>query len=91
MQANEELSRGMRVTSFMMLQAEGNLSKLTAENVSVARLNMNFITYVVDPLWRTLAEFFPELQECIVNMESNHRAWKATVDRAAKKSRVVLK
>jgi hypothetical protein len=89
MQANEELSRGMPVTSFMALQMEGNLSKLTPENVAVAKLNFNFINYVVEPLWRTLAEFFPELQECIVNLKGNQRAWQAIVDRAThNKSRI---
>ena len=59
-QANAERKAGLPVSGFMDIQG-----KLNVFNVEVAKLNFNFISYVVEPLWSTYVDFFPELQPCL--------------------------
>jgi hypothetical protein len=36
-----------------------------------AKMEVNFIDYIVMPLWSRLQEVFPELQPCLANIHSN--------------------
>jgi hypothetical protein len=36
-----------------------------------AKMEVNFIDYIVLPLWTRLQEVFPELETCITNIHTN--------------------
>ena len=55
---------------------------LEVSNKNVAKLNLGFINYVVEPLWKSLADFFPELKVCTDNLAENKEAWQAVIKKA---------
>ncbi len=49
-----------------------------------ARLNLNFINYIVEPLWRILAQdYLPHLQQNMAHIQANIRFWQSVIDRKA--------
>ena len=47
----------------------------TIDTDSQARLNINFIDFVVFPLYKVLLNMFPSLKFAITNMKSNRKTW----------------
>jgi hypothetical protein len=74
-QVAQERKLKLNVTQFMAVRGD-----IEYQNPNVAKLNYNFIGYVVEPLWRTFTDFFPELNECMENLESNRKWWKGIMD-----------
>lgn len=61
-QAAEESKLGLPVAPFMQ-----NLSN----GVHRAKLQVNFITFVLEPYWKAVVRLFPALKVCIDNLQSN--------------------
>ena len=65
-QADRERELGLPVTAFMLgLDNE----------VSIAKLQLGFLDYVVGPLWKAVSELFPETAECHENLKANRERW----------------
>eukprot|EP00002_Diphylleia_rotans_P033211 TRINITY_DN7036_c0_g1_i7.p1 TRINITY_DN7036_c0_g1~~TRINITY_DN7036_c0_g1_i7.p1 ORF type:complete len:1022 (+),score=237.43 TRINITY_DN7036_c0_g1_i7:67-3132(+) len=64
-QALKEKEQSLPVASFME----------KGDEISKANLNLNFIKYVVNPLWTRLAQLFPSLRRCLDQMEANIASW----------------
>jgi hypothetical protein len=76
-QTDDEKARGLDVTPFMDI-----IGPIAASNKNVAKLNLGFINYVVEPLWNSLADFFPELKVCTDNLKENKDVWQAVITKA---------
>jgi hypothetical protein len=51
--------------------------------LSIAKLQVGFIDYVVAPLWTALGSFLPELGSAVECMARNRATWKAIADGSA--------
>eukprot|EP00742_Colponemidia_sp_Colp-10_P004460 GILJ01004761.1.p1 GENE.GILJ01004761.1~~GILJ01004761.1.p1 ORF type:complete len:1147 (+),score=188.32 GILJ01004761.1:454-3441(+) len=66
-QAKKEEDEGLPVAPTMQCNPE--------DEAAVAQLQMNFIDYVVSPLWTALAGIFPDVQSCCDQMKANREYW----------------
>lgn len=66
LQAQKERSAGMTVSAFMEQR----------EKKERAKLQLNFIDYIVHPLWKGVAEVLSNLSEPMSNLKSNRDSWK---------------
>jgi len=51
------------------------------DEVALAKLQINFIDFVVAPLWTTVSDFFPPLAERATQMESNRERWNQVLEK----------
>lgn len=49
---------------------------------ALATLQINFINYVVSPIWKAMHEFLPELTVAMNNMAANKAAWEQAKEKA---------
>ena len=62
-QVDQELSLGMEPLPFMAPKDEA----------ARAQLEVNFIDYIVQPLWENILARFPECKICLQNLEMNRK------------------
>eukprot|EP01135_Chromosphaera_perkinsii_P007212 Nk52_evm20s745 gene=Nk52_evmTU20s745 len=60
-----EQERGLEPTEFMNVKDE----------LELAKMNINFIDYIVNPLWTKLAELLPSISDRVQRMEENRACW----------------
>ncbi|XXQ33008.1 Phosphodiesterase [Plasmodiophora brassicae] len=71
-QATREKAMGLPYAAFMANDSEEAL----------ATLQINFINYVVSPIWKAMHEFLPELTVAMNNMAANKAAWEQAKEKA---------
>eukprot|EP00753_Platysulcus_tardus_P009531 PLAT217.22.p1 GENE.PLAT217.22~~PLAT217.22.p1 ORF type:complete len:700 (-),score=407.86 PLAT217.22:285-2384(-) len=77
-QAAAEADAGLPVTAFME-----NLD----DSVTVAKLQLNFIDFVVQPIWTTLTRLFPRNEHLLTNLASNRASYQSVVDEYSERRR----
>ena len=70
-QADREKEQGIPVTAMF---------DTAVNSPAQAKLNVNFIDYVVHPLWEAMVNFLPELRVQLVQMRSNRSRWQEMLD-----------
>jgi hypothetical protein len=73
-EVQEQRRRGLPISTFM-----DNLKS----DAQIGKLQVNFINYVVTPLWEGLAGILPEARGCLDRLRRNVGRWQAIVDAAA--------
>ena len=74
-QVASEMALGLKVSPFMNPKDE----------MSKAQLELNFIDYVVSPIWKHIVSFFPKASVHLTNLESNRKHYQRLVDEGNKK------
>eukprot|EP00753_Platysulcus_tardus_P005516 PLAT13422.1.p1 GENE.PLAT13422.1~~PLAT13422.1.p1 ORF type:complete len:1014 (-),score=409.59 PLAT13422.1:43-3084(-) len=70
-QAEKERAAGFTVAPHMDF--------LPSDEIALATSQVNFIDYIVSPLWTCMASFFPALEECTAQMQQNRHLWDSIV------------
>ncbi|QDZ25787.1 3',5'-cyclic-nucleotide phosphodiesterase [Chloropicon primus] len=69
-QVDKELSLGMEPLPFMAPKDES----------ARAQLEVNFIDYIVQPLWESVMVRFPECEECVSNLQNNRKYYQEQLE-----------
>ena len=70
MQAQSEMEQGLPYAPFMAKNTE----------LALANLQINFINYVVNPIWSLMHQVFPEVESGIQRMADNKASWEQKKD-----------
>lgn len=74
-QALEEAKLGLPVAPFMQ-----NLS----DPQHRAKLQVNFIEFVLEPWWRSIVKLYPQLKPCYINLQGNKTYFQGLVHKSDK-------
>eukprot|EP00898_Chlorokybus_atmophyticus_P002612 jgi/Chlat1/3351/Chrsp23S03662 len=72
LQAEAERQLGLPIAAFM--------NHMNCE-LNCARVQVNFVNYVVSPLWGALASIFPDLAPCMAHLEDNRQHYIQELER----------
>ena len=46
------------------------------DQISKAKQEISFIEFIIEPMWKDVVEFLPQLDFCLQNIAVNKRNWK---------------